>query len=126
MNQQWLKWAKRIQALSQAGLTFSKDKYDIERYEELRVISTEIMQEYTGLEMTKIIDLFANEKGYQTPKIDARGVVFKKNKILMVREKIDNKWSLPGGFCEVEMSPSENIVKEIKEESGYDVEPLLS
>ncbi|MGM0751676.1 MAG: NUDIX hydrolase [Bacillota bacterium] len=124
MSDQWLEWAKRIQALSQSGLAFSKDVYDIERYEELRSISAEIMQEYTGLEMRKVRELFTNESGYQTPKVDVRGVVFKDNKILMVREKVDDKWSLPGGFCDVGLSPSENIVKEIREESGFDVTPV--
>ncbi|MFC5732570.1 NUDIX hydrolase [Cytobacillus gottheilii] len=123
MSHKWLEWAKKIQSLSQAGLTFSKDVYDIERFEELRKISAEIMEEYTGLEMQKIKDLFTNETGYQTPKLDVRGVVFKDDKILMVREKIDDRWSLPGGFCDIGLSPKENIVKEIKEESGYDVIP---
>ncbi|WP_075620433.1 NUDIX hydrolase [Paenisporosarcina indica] len=121
MSYKWLEWAKRIQALSQSGLTFSKDVYDMERYEELRSISVEIMAEHTELEMQKIKDLFTNEIGYQTPKVDVRGVVFKDNQILMVRENIDGRWSLPGGFCDVGLSPSENIVKEVKEESGYDV-----
>jgi ADP-ribose pyrophosphatase YjhB (NUDIX family) len=124
MSNQWLEWAKRIQSLSQAGLTFSKDIYDIERYEELRKISLEIMSEYTELEMNKLKDLFANETGYQTPKVDVRGVVFKNNQILMVKENIDDKWALPGGFCDIGLSPSENVVKEIKEESGYDVIPI--
>jgi ADP-ribose pyrophosphatase YjhB (NUDIX family) len=123
MSYKWLEWAKRIQALSQAGLAFSKDVFDIERFQELRKISEEMMQEYTGLEMKKIKDLFTNESGYPTPKIDVRGVVFKDNKILMVKEKIDNRWSLPGGFCDIGLSPAENIIKEIKEESGYDVAP---
>lgn len=121
MSHKWLEWAKRIQSLSQTGITFSKDIYDIERYEELRNISAEIISEYTGLEMEKIKDLFTSEKGYQTPKIDVRGAVFKDDKILLVREKIDDRWSLPGGFCDIGLSPSENVVKEVKEESGYDV-----
>ena len=121
MSHKWLEWAKRIQSLSQAGLTFSKDIYDIERYEELRSISAEIMEEHTDLEMEKVRNLFANETGYQTPKVDVRGAVFNDDKILMVKEKIDDRWSLPGGFCDVGLSPTENIVKEIKEESGYDV-----
>ena len=124
MSNQWLEWAKRIQALSQTGLTYSKDIYDIERYEELRQISVEIMTEYTELEMSKIKDLFTNETGYQTPKIDVRGVVFKNDQILMVQENFDGKWALPGGFCDIGLSPSENVVKEIKEESGYDVIPI--
>ncbi|MDN4606447.1 NUDIX hydrolase [Sporosarcina highlanderae] len=124
MSTQWLNWAKRIQALSQSGLAFSKDIYDIERYEELRKISVEIIAEYTNLEMNKIEGLFTNETGYQTPKVDVRGVVFKNDQLLMVREKIDDKWALPGGFCDIELSPTENVVKEIKEESGYDVIPV--
>ena len=124
MSHQWLEWAKRIQALSQAGLTFSKDSYDIERYEELRKISVEIMSEYTELEMEKIKNLFANETGYLTPKVDVRGVVFRNEQILMVKENIDDKWALPGGFCDIGLSASENVVKEIKEESGYDVLPI--
>ncbi|UED78669.1 NUDIX hydrolase [Lysinibacillus sp. CD3-6] len=124
MSHQWLEWAKKIQALSQAGLTFSKDIYDIERYEELRNISAEMMSQQTELEMTKIKDLFTNETGYQTPKVDVRGVVFKNNEILMVKENIDHKWAIPGGFCDIGLSPSENIIKEIKEESGYDVMPV--
>lgn len=124
MSNQWLEWAKRIQALSQAGLTFSKDIYDIERYEELRKISVEIMSEYTELDMKRIKNLFANETGYQTPKVDVRGVVFKNEQILMVKESIDDKWALPGGFCDIGLSPTENVVKEIKEESGYDVIPV--
>lgn len=121
MSYKWQEWAKRIQSLSQAGLTFSKDVYDVERFEELRTISAEIMEEYTELKMEKVRELFTNETGYQTPKVDVRGAVFKEGKILMVREKMDDKWSLPGGFCDIGLSPTENIVKEIKEESGFDV-----
>ncbi len=124
MSHKWLEWAKKIQSLSQAGLTFSKDIYDRERFEELRLLSAEIMEEYTGLEMHKIKDLFSNETGYQTPKVDVRGVVFQDDKILMVRENFDDKWSIPGGFCDVGLSPSENIVKEVREESGYEVVPM--
>lgn len=123
MSYQWLEWAQRIQALSQSGLAFSKDVYDIERYEELRMISAEIMQEHTGLEMQKIKDLFLNDTGYQTPKVDVRGVIFQDDKILMVKEKLDDRWSLPGGFCDIGLSAAENIIKEIKEESGYDAVP---
>lgn len=124
METKWLDWAKRIQAISQSGIAFSKDPYDIERYEELRQISTAIMAEHTTLKIEKIKDLFANDTGYQTPKVDVRGVVFKDNELLLVKEKYDNRWSLPGGFCDIGLSPAENAVKEIKEESGYDVAPV--
>ncbi|MBR7794699.1 NUDIX hydrolase [Virgibacillus sp. AGTR] len=123
MSYQWLDWARRLQSISQAGLTFTKDIYDRERYEELQQISKEIIESYSEIEMQQLSNLFAYEKGYQTPKLDVRGAVFKEEKILMVREKMDDKWSLPGGFCEVGLSPNENIVKEIWEESGYHVVP---
>jgi len=121
MTDKWLQWARRIQAISQSGLHFSKDAFDIERYEELRQISAEIIANYSEFDMKAVNNLFALEKGYQTPKMDVRGAVFKDNKILLVRERIDDRWSLPGGFCEVGVSPSENVIKEIQEESGYDV-----
>lgn len=115
---------KKNSGFVQSGLAFSKDIYDIERYEELRNISIEIMAEHTELDMDKVRDLFTNETGYQTPKVDVRGVVFKNNQILLVKENIDDKWALPGGFCDIGLSPSENVVKEIKEESGFDVIPI--
>ena len=121
MSYQWLDWAKRIQALSQSGLAFSKDIYDRERYEELQKISAEMIAAHSELDVAQVTSLFAKEVGYQTPKVDVRGVVFQDNQILLVKENEDEKWSLPGGFCDVGLSPSENIVKEIKEESGFDV-----
>lgn len=124
MDTKWLDWSRRIQAISQAGLHFSKDPYDQERYEELLLISAEIMNEYSNAGTEKIVDLYKNEKGYPTPKVDVRGVVFDKGKILMVCESLDGKWSLPGGFCEIGLSASENAVKEIKEEAGLDVKPI--
>ena len=124
MDNQWLHWAKRIQAIAQTGIAFSKDIYDIERYEELRNISVEIISKHTDLKISKIKEIFADAKGYQTPKVDIRGVVFRNGQILMVKENNDNKWALPGGFCDVGLSPSENIVKEIKEESGFIVKPI--
>lgn len=125
MSLKWLDWAQRIQAISQSGITFSKDVYDLERYEALRELSVEIMQEHTGMEMQKVKDLFAGEKGYQTPKMDVRGAVFHEGKILMVKENSDDKWSLPGGFCDIGLSPAENIAKEIQEEAGFKVVPTI-
>ncbi|WP_232698227.1 NUDIX hydrolase [Brevibacillus daliensis] len=120
----WLKWAKEIQAIAQTGLTYSKDVYDLERYESLRQISIDILANYTSIDEQIIKLTFANETGYATPKVDIRGVVFWDNKILMVREKADGAWALPGGWADIGLSPSEIAVKEIKEESGYDVKPL--
>lgn len=123
MPYKWLNWAKRLQALAQAGLTYSKDIYDLERFQELRKISVEIMSEYTELGKEKVENLFANETGYQTPKIDVRGVIFNENKLLMVQERLDGYWSLPGGWGDIGLTPSEVAVKEVKEESGFDVIP---
>lgn len=123
MEEKWLSWAKKIQSIAQAGLEYSKDKYDIERFQQLRQLSKEIMSQYTDIEEEKIQDSFCNEKGYQTPKVDVRAVVFKDNKILMAKEVIDGCWSLPGGWAEVDLSVKENAIKETKEETGMDVEP---
>ncbi|MEH6941334.1 NUDIX hydrolase [Bacillus sp. JJ722] len=120
MSLKWLEWAKQIQSISQAGLAYSKDVYDIERFQQLRELSAEIMSMYTKLDMEIVKDLFTNEKGYQTPKVDIRAVIFQDHKILLVKEKSDGKWSLPGGWGDVGYSPSEVAVKEIKEETGYD------
>ncbi|MFD1018610.1 NUDIX hydrolase [Thalassobacillus hwangdonensis] len=119
MSEKWLQWAMKIQSIAQAGLTFSKDAFDKERFEELQELSAEIMAEHTNHEMKQILNLFSQEKGYQTPKVDVRGAVFRGNEILMVRENVDQRWALPGGFCDVGISPAENAIKEIQEESGY-------
>lgn len=86
-------------------------------------LSAEMMADYSEKDIEVITDLWQGEKGYPTPKADVRGAVFRENQILLVREKHDELWSLPGGFCEIGLSPAENVVKEIKEESGYDTEP---
>lgn len=115
---EWLEWVKRIQAIAQTGLTYSKDVYDLERYEQLRALSIEILENYTDVGMDKIKLHFGSETGYATPKVDIRGVVFQEGKILLVREKADNAWALPGGWADIGYSPSEVVVKEIEEESG--------
>ncbi|MCD7033959.1 NUDIX hydrolase [Metabacillus sp. GX 13764] len=124
MSLKWLEWAKEIQALSQAGLAYSKDVFDLERFERLREISIEIMEEYTEIDYQKIKTLFASETGYQTPKIDVRCAVFQDRKILLVKETADGKWSLPGGFGDIGLSPAEVAVKELREETGYEGEVL--
>lgn len=119
-NEQWLQWAIELQSLAQAGLTYGKDIYDHERYERIREISAEILSHMTELPLDKVKTLFCNEIGYQTPKIDTRAAIFQDGKILLVREN-NGKWSLPGGWCDVNVSVGENTVKEVKEESGLDV-----
>ncbi|MEQ2529332.1 NUDIX domain-containing protein [Robertmurraya yapensis] len=121
MEPKWLEWAKQLQSIAQAGLTYSKDIYDIERFELIRGMSIDILSQYTEVDQTIIRDLFANETGYATPKIDVRAVVFRDNKILMVRENMDGDWALPGGWGDIGLTPREVVVKEVKEEAGFDV-----
>ena len=123
MKDKWLEWATRLQSIAQAGLTFGENQYDLDRYQQIRNLSVEIMHEYTGVSNEKITDLFASETGYQTPKVDIRASVFKENKILMVKEKIDGAWSLPGGWADVNSSVSESAVRECFEEAGAKVRP---
>ena len=124
MEPKWLEWAKQLQSIAQAGLTYSKDVYDLERFELIRNISVEMMSLQADIDKTVIKDLFANETGYATPKVDIRSVVFKENKILMVRENTDGNWALPGGWGDIGLTPSEVAVKEVKEEAGFDVEAI--
>jgi ADP-ribose pyrophosphatase YjhB (NUDIX family) len=118
MDNKWLKWATELQSIAQSGLTFSTDRYDLDRYEQIRSISIDIIHEYTDIDHNKIRDLFASETGYQTPKIDIRAAVIQGNKILMVNEKVDGKWSLPGGWADVNTSVSESAIRECLEEAG--------
>ena len=116
----WLKWAIELQSLAQAGLAYGKDKFDIERFERIREISAEIVAHMADIPLEKVKNLFCNEVGYQTPKIDTRAVIFENNKILLIQES-DGKWALPGGWADVYLSVKENVLKEVKEEAGIEV-----
>lgn len=115
---------KKIQAIAFAGLEYCENDFDRERYVELKKLSQQLFAELTDTSIEKIENLFANEVGYQTPKVDVRAVVFKENKILMVKEKIDGRWSVPGGWADIGYSPSEIAIKEAKEEAGAEVRPV--
>lgn len=119
-KENWLKWAVELQSLAQAGLNYAKDVFDQERYARIREISAEIIAQQSEISLEKVKNLFCNEVGYQTPKMDSRAAVFKDEKILMVKER-DGKWSLPGGWIDVNLSVEENTVKEVREESGFEV-----
>lgn len=118
MNDKWLEFAIRIQSIAQAGLQYGKDKYDKERYEELRQIAAEMISEKTDIPTDKVYGLFCNETGYQTPKVDTRAAVFVDNRILLAHEN-NGTWSLPGGWCDVNQSVASNTEKEVKEETGF-------
>ncbi len=118
-NEKWLSWAVELQALAQAGLTYGRDRFDMERYERIRAIAAEMIACKTDIPAGKVRDLFCNETGYQTPKLDTRAAIFREDKILLVRER-DGLWSLPGGWVDVDRSVGENAVKEVREEAGLD------
>jgi ADP-ribose pyrophosphatase YjhB (NUDIX family) len=118
----WLTWARRLQAIAQSGLTFCLDKFDIERYQEIREISAEMMASGAALpSAAPIAELFAHQAGYATPKIDLRVAVFQNGGILLVRELEDGGWTLPGGWADVGEPPSVGAAREVREESGYEV-----
>ena len=118
-NPRWLDWTKRLQAIAQNGLTFATDQYDIERYQAIREIVAEMLAAGSDLNISVIRDLLGRDTGYATPKVDVRGVVFRADKILLVRERTDGKWTLPGGWADLCAAPAENVVREIFEESGF-------
>jgi len=120
----WLIWTRELQALAQTGLAFSVNPYDRERYASLRALASTMMAARTSEPVERIEALFANETGYATPKIDVRAAVFdERDRVLMVRETLDaGRWTLPGGFADVNMTVTESVVKEVREESGFDVQ----
>ena len=115
-------WVRRLQAIAQSGLTYAKDPYDVERYEQVRTIAAEVAASHSEAAAERIDDLFFGESGYATPKLEIRAVVLdEEGATLLVREKEDGLWTLPGGWVDVGESPSEAAEREVKEESGYEV-----
>ncbi len=121
MKDTWLDWAIALQSIAQAGLTYGKDVFDLERYEQVREIAASMIAHQSQIPLEKVKTLFCNEEGYQTPKLDTRAAIFKDDAILLVQEH-NGKWSLPGGWVDVDLSIKENTIKEVKEEAGLDVE----
>ncbi len=120
---------KRVQSISHLGLLYTRDDYDMERYKELKELSHQMIHGITNEPITVIDNYFNQDKEYITPKTDIRAVVFnEQNEILLVKEKSDGLWSLPGGWADIGLSPSEVAVNEVKEETGLDViaEKLLA
>jgi ADP-ribose pyrophosphatase YjhB (NUDIX family) len=119
MEPVWLTWVRELQAIAQTGLTYSKDPYDRERYGAIRRLAAEIAAYATGSEALVIDQLFAAETGHATPKVDVRGALFQHETILLVRERSEGLWSLPGGWADVGEAPSRAVARELREESGY-------
>ncbi|HTQ53861.1 MAG TPA: NUDIX hydrolase [Bryobacteraceae bacterium] len=120
MHPKWLDWAQRLQAIAQSGLAYDPHQYDRERYEAVQEIAAGMMAASAECGITAVRELFAAQAGYATPKVDVRGVVFRDDRILLVREREDGGWTLPGGWADVNESPAQATVREVREESGYD------
>lgn len=120
---QWLTIARELQALSQTGLAFATDPYDRDRYETLRRLAATMLAGGIDAPLARLEGVFEAESGYATPKLEVRAAVFDEaGRILMVREVFDHdRWTLPGGWADVNLTPAGNVVKEVREESGYDV-----
>jgi ADP-ribose pyrophosphatase YjhB (NUDIX family) len=115
----WLARAKRLQAIASTGLYFAKDPFDRQRYQEVADIANNMLAELGNVPIERIAGLVSDfAKGYATPKVDVRGAVIEDGKILLVRERSDGRWTLPGGFADVGRSAAENVVMEIREEAG--------
>jgi ADP-ribose pyrophosphatase YjhB (NUDIX family) len=122
----WLAWARKLQALAQNGLTYTENPYDRERYEAIQETALEMLAAGAEADMDLLRGLYAEESGYATPKVDVRGVVFREGargaEVLLVRERVDGRWTLPGGWADVWDRPSEAVECEVREESGYQVQ----
>ena len=119
----WLQWAREIQAVSQTGLTYASSEYETQRYKRLTEIAAEIVQDHTGLPQERLLPDFFMQAGYATPKVDVRGAVVRDGQILLVQERVDERWCMPGGWADVGDLPSEMVVREVWEESGFHVVP---
>ena len=115
----WNSVAQRIQAIAQTGLTYATSPYDVERYSELSAIAASMSAGPEPERITLATELFAASHGYATPKVDVRAAVFQNNRLLLVREREDGRWTLPGGWAEVGQSAAESVEREVREESGY-------
>ena len=120
----WLEWAREIQQLSQTGLAFAITNYEKKRYKRLTEITAEIVEHHTQLEKQSVEKVLMAQPGYATPKIDVRAAVIKDDKILLVQERSDKRWAMPGGWADVGDIPSEVAIRETKEESGYEIKPV--
>jgi ADP-ribose pyrophosphatase YjhB (NUDIX family) len=116
-----LAWARELFSLAQSGLAYCKNDFDLQRYRRLQGIAAEMIASQSELTMEAVLESFTLQTGYATPKIDVRGAVVREGKILLVQERIDNRWSMPGGWADLGEVPSEMVVREVREESGFEV-----
>ena len=119
-----LAWARELQAIAQTGLAWEPREYDRQRFEQVRRVAAEMVARADGTEPARVEALFAAETGHATPKLDVRGVVFREDAILLIREREGGGWSLPGGWVDVGERPSAAVAREVLEESGYAARPV--
>jgi ADP-ribose pyrophosphatase YjhB (NUDIX family) len=123
---QWLLWARKLQSIAQQGLTTTfggRHPMDLERYEEVQHVAAEITAYNSDLQIEQLIELFEVDQGFATPKVAVRACVFKDEAMLLVQEKRDMRWAIPGGYADVNDSPGDAAAREVLEETGYKVEP---
>jgi ADP-ribose pyrophosphatase YjhB (NUDIX family) len=120
----WLQWAGRLQSIAQNGLHYAENAYDVERYQSILQTAAEIMEAGSGTDHKKILTVFSDQTGHATPKVDVRGVAFKEKKILLVKERADGGWTIPGGWADPNETPGEAVSREVFEESGFRVKPV--
>jgi ADP-ribose pyrophosphatase YjhB (NUDIX family) len=120
----WLDWARELQAIGQTGLAFTQSPYDTQRYQRLAEIAAEIVAGHTTLPKSEIVQGFSSQPGYATVKVDVRGAIVREGRILLVQERRDQRWCMPGGWADVGETPSEMVTREVWEESGFRVRPV--
>lgn len=120
----WLEWAREIQALAQTGAHYAENEYERQRHHRLMEIAAEIIHEHTSLELERLVNIFDHQIGYATPRVDVRGAVFHEGKLLMVRERQDGGWTMPGGWADVGDRPSQAVEREVWEEAGLTVKTI--
>jgi ADP-ribose pyrophosphatase YjhB (NUDIX family) len=121
---QWLGIARELRALAQTGLAFTTDRFDRQRYERVRELAASMLAHGAGADYGAILGILIEDKGYATPKVDVRGAAFIDGRVLLVREISDGKWTLPGGWADVNQTAAECVVREIAEESGFQAKAL--
>jgi ADP-ribose pyrophosphatase YjhB (NUDIX family) len=117
----FLEWAREIQALAQTGRHYAKDDFQRDRCQRLMEIAAEMISENSGIDFLPLAQAFKAQIGYATPKIDVRAAVFKDQKLLLVRERLDGGWTMPGGWADVGDTPSKAAEREVWEEAGFHV-----
>jgi ADP-ribose pyrophosphatase YjhB (NUDIX family) len=120
-SRKWLALARELYSISQSGLTYCKNEYDLYSYKRLQEISAEVIASHSALSEEMIVQSFAMQAGYATPKIDVRGAVIREGRILLVQEKADGKWAMPGGWADIGDLPSAMVEREVFEEAGLEV-----